>query len=108
MAEEMTFAANIHVAKNGQALSFDARITFTRDPKDYGNGYYMVIKSKEEPFGEQGYDIRYDKDFCPDRAIAYIVDFYSWRYDGKKTEYDTKWKLTGIRVFEADFEVMDS
>jgi len=100
MAKEMTYAATVHVAKNGEAISFKSRITFSCNPEDYGNGYHMFIKSSEEAFGGQGYDIRYDKDFCADRAIAYIVDFYSWRYDGKKTEYDTKWKLTGISVNE--------
>lgn len=102
---EEQYKVKVHLAKNGEAYCFDAKISFAYDPKDYGNGYYMGVESKEEPWGLQTYDIRYDKDFHPDYLIEYIVNFYSRRFDGKATEYDTKWKLTGIRVFEADFDI---
>ena len=102
---EEQYKVRVHLAKNGEAYTFDAKISFAYDPEQYGNGYYMAVESKEEPWGLQSYDIRYDKDFNPDFLVEYIVNFYSRRFDGKKTEYDTKWKLTGIRVFEAEFDI---
>lgn len=94
------YKVTVHLAKNGEAYTFEAKISFAYDPDQYGNGYYMGVESKEEPFGLQSYDIRYNKDFDPDYLIEFIVLFYSRRFDGKKTKYDTKWKMTGIRVCE--------
>lgn len=108
VCKDMTFSAEIHIGKQsgntGKAMSFDNRISFSCDPDTYGNGFYMYVEGKNEPFGGQAYDIRYDKEFHRDFPIAYILSFYANRYNGK----NGAWKLTGIRVFEADFEVMDS
>ena len=60
----------------------------------YGNGHYMGIKDKNEPFGHQGYDIRYDKRFNENDPIGYIVKFYTDRYDGRSGS----WKLQSITV----------
>lgn len=84
----------------GRSLQFDAKVEFSVDSEDYGNGYYMVIKSENEPFGISSYDIRYDKDFHRKFKISYIVQFYSNRYNGE----NGAWTLTGIRVHEAEFE----
>jgi len=108
VCEDMTFSATIHIAKQSgdtaKALTFENRISFSYDPDTYGNGFYMYVKGKNEPFGGQAYDIRYDKEFRHDFPIAYILSFYASRYNGK----NGAWKMTGIRVHEADFEVMDS
>ena len=98
------YKVRVYVARNGEAHTFEARIEFAYDPEGYGNGYSMGVVAEDEPFGEQGYDLRYDTEFDPDHLIEFIVRFYSRRYDGKATEYDTRWKLTGIRVVEAEFE----
>ena len=98
------YKVRVYVARNGESYTFEAKIEFAYNPDDYGNGYSMGIESKEEPFGLQGYDLRYDSEFDPNYLIEYIVRFYSRRYDGRKTEYDTKLKLMGIRVFEAEFD----
>lgn len=84
----------------GRTISYSAEIEFSVDPEDYGNGYYMGIRSDNEAFGFSAYDIRYDKDFNPAKKIPYIVNFYADRYDGK----DGAWTLIGIRVHEAEFE----
>ena len=106
--DDMDFAVTVHLNKQDEkmskAITLKHRISFYYDPDQYGNGFTMVIEGKDQPFGEQGYDIRYDKDFHCDNAIAYILSFYANRYDGK----NGAWKLTGIRAFEADFDVMDS
>ena len=83
-----------------ETLVFKAKISFECNPKDYGNGYYMGIESKGEAFGFQAYDIRYDTEFSKDRMLEYIVRFYANRYNGKNGSY----KLTGIRVHEAEFD----
>lgn len=98
--EDGRYKVSVHLARNGEAYAFDAIVSFAHNPDTYGNGYYMGIESKEEPFGFQSYDIRYDKDFCSDFMIEYIVQFFSRKFDGKTTKYDTNWKLTGIRVHE--------
>ena len=82
------------------ALEYSGHVEFYHHPNDYGNGYGMYVEMKTEPFGGQGYDIRYDKDFHKDDPISYIVQFFSRRYNGK----DGAWKLMGIRVHEAEKE----
>lgn len=84
---------------NGTAKSFDAKVEFFRFDEDYGNGYYMGVESPCEPFGKQGYDLRYNRDFHSNQKILFIVRFFAERYDGN----DGAWKLTGIRVHEAEF-----
>ena len=97
----MQYNAKIYLNDgNGTTNVYDAQIEFQHDPKQYGNGYCMVVTSKLEAFGKQGYDIRYDKDFHADYPIEYIVSFYSRLYTGK----DGSWKLIGIRVHEAEFD----
>lgn len=96
------YKVTVNLAKSEELYVFDAEISFSHDPEQYGNGYCMDVVSKEEPWGRQGYDIRYDRDFDPDFPIEYIVQFYSRRFDGKKTKYDTRWKLTGIKVLECE------
>ena len=86
------------VDDGGNTASFDAKVEFYRFDEDYGNGYYMGIESPCEPFGKQGYDLRYNLSFSPNQKIPFIVQFFADRYDGK----DGAWKLTGIRVFEKE------
>lgn len=79
---------------------YEGSVEFYHTPNDYGNGYGMFIKMKTEPFGGQGYDVRYDKEFHKNDPISYIVKFFSRRYDGK----DGAWKLLGIEVNETEGE----
>ena len=108
VCEDMTFSAEIHIGKQSgnmaRSVVLKHRISFSYDPDTYGNGFYMYVEGKDQPFGGQGYDIRYDTDFDSDYPMGFILSFYANRYDGK----NGAWKLTGIRVHEADFEVMDS
>lgn len=83
---------------NEDVVTTDGLVEFYHSGGDYGNGWGMAIKSKHEPFGLQSYDIRYDHDFSRYHMIAYIVQFYSSRFDGK----DGTWKLIGITVNETD------
>lgn len=97
---EEKYKVRAHLVKNGKSIEIEAKIEFAYDTDDYGNGYYMHVESKEEPFGGQLYDIRYDKDFHEDYLMEYIMNFYSRRFDGKPTQYDVKWKLIGIHIYE--------
>lgn len=97
------FNVRIYVSSyEGESEVLEGKITFTCDPDQYGNGYTMGIEGLGEPFGYQGYDIRYDKEFDKDEELLYIVKFYMNRYDGKEYEYGRHWKLLGIRVHEAE------
>lgn len=94
------FNVTYHVGNNdGQSATFKGRIGFSRDPNTYGNGYSMYVESPAEAFGGQAYDIRYDKRFNKNRLKSYVTAFMEDRYDGK----DGRWKLIGIRVWEAEF-----
>lgn len=94
----MQYNAKINLSNGDGAIKeYDAKIEFICDPNQYGNGYTMVISSAMEPWGEQGYDIRYDKGFSKNYPIEYIVSFYSRRFNGE----NGAWKLTGISVCEA-------
>lgn len=82
----------------GKSEAMKGTVSFVQNPNDYGNGYHMNVKMPDEPWGTQGYDIRYDDDFSEDDMISYIVRFYAQKYSGKKSA----WKLIGIRVHEAE------
>lgn len=88
----------------GESITLKGTISFHHDPEQYGNGYTMYVKGFDEPFGGQGYDIRYDNEFDKDEELLYIVKFYATRYDGKahKNEHGRRWRLAGIRVHEAE------
>lgn len=93
------FNVTLHVNDGeGTTEIIKATVEFSYNPDTYGNGYCMGVTSKAEPFGVQGYDIRYDKDFHKDAMIPYIVSFYANKYSGK----NGSWKLIGIRVHEAE------
>ena len=101
MKYNVTFHIKGHDYNTGRDdgdLTFEAKIDFRCNPEDYGNGYYMGVKSKAEPFGFSSYDIRYDGRFREDDKIGYIVQHYCGKYDGK----DGAWKLVGISVEEVE------
>lgn len=95
---ENLFNITIHLCRNGESLLYKGSVEFFKQDNDYGNGYGMYIKCQTEPFGSQSYDIRYDKDFDENNMLLYIVDFFAHRFSGK----NGGWKLTGIRVYEAE------
>lgn len=82
--------------KTEMTLVEDVKIMFSYDDEDYGNGYYMAIKGKCEPFGLSSYDIRYDMDFNPADKMGYITSFYRNLYSGE----GRKWKLMSISIEE--------
>lgn len=86
-----------------RSLDFKVKVSFSCDPDDYGNGYYMYIEGENEPFGGQGYDIRYDRRFNHSKKISYIARYFEERYDGQ----DGAWTLLGIKISEADFSVLE-
>lgn len=83
---------------NERLISQDATIDFSYDPDTYGNGYYMGITGKDEPFGCSCYDIRYDQDFDPKNKMAYIALFYDTMYSGERGAW--KWKLKELSIKE--------
>lgn len=93
---------NVENPEGCEAETLKGTIEFDCDPEQYGNGYTMYISKLGEPFGGQGYDIRYDKNFRKDHMMEYIVSFYANRYDGKPYAFGTHWRLNGIRVAERD------
>ena len=85
------------------SLEFKVRVSFSYSPDDYGNGYYMFIEGQNEPFGGQGYDIRYDRNFNRNKKIGYIARYFENRYDGE----NGAWTLLAIKIAEADFSVLE-
>ena len=59
---------------------------FHYNPKQYGNGYYLSIKSNISDFSCQ-YDIRYDKNFNPDDKISYLTQWANTYWSGKNGAY---------------------
>ena len=84
-------------------LMFKVKVSFSYDPDDYGNGYYMGVEGENEPWGCGCYDIRYDGKFNPKKKISYIAKFFENRYDGE----NGAWTLLGIKIAEADFSVLE-
>ena len=58
----------------------------------------MGIKSPAEPYGRQGYDIRYDRTFSAEHIISWLAQYFENRYDGE----DGRWKLLGICIHEPE------
>lgn len=85
-------------AINGEGYTTKGTVEFHCDPDQYGNGYSMGISGLDEPFGFQGYDIRYDNDFHENNKILYITKFFTER------RYREGVELLGIRVHEAEEE----
>lgn len=73
-----------------KTLNLDA--TFAIHDTSYGNKHYLYIK------GDHGfaasYDIRYDRDFHPNRKAEYLKDWANWYWSGK----DGAWKVKSIEV----------
>lgn len=99
MKEQYTLTYYVTKEGEGKTEIIKGKIEFSCDPEDYGNGYTMYIETPAEQFGGQAYDIRYDTTFLETPRIAWIVNYFCNRYDGK----DRRWKLIGIRVHEAEF-----
>ena len=93
------FSVRLNLECEGHAYHYESIVMFAYDPKTYGNSYYMYIKSVDEPFGGQSYDIRYDKKFHSDNLMKYVIDFYFARFDG----VDGRCKINSIKVTEKEF-----
>lgn len=95
----MKYNITLYLNNNeGTTEIYKGTVEFEFNPDTYGNGFYMGVTCQTEPFGTQGYDIRYDREFDPKNKIAYIVRFFSERYDGVNRSR----RLIGIRVHEAE------
>lgn len=86
-----------------RSLQFKVKVSFSCDPDDYGNGYYMGIEGENEPWGFGSYDIRYDGSFNPKKKISYIAKFFESKYNGQ----NGAWTLLGIKIAAADFSVLE-
>lgn len=81
--------------KSEKRQTLEGFVSFDQNEKQYGNGVCMVVEGLGEPFGEQGYDIRYDTDFHEKKLIQYIADWYTNRFT-------QRFKLTGMSISEAE------
>jgi len=79
------------------SMVYEGKVEFCHKPHDYGNGYQMGIRSEQEPFGLQGYDIRYDDDFKGD-FMEYLYKFFKRRFSGE----NGKWRMTSISIEEVE------
>lgn len=91
-------AANDHDTRSS-AFILKGTVEFSCDPNQYGNGYSMFIEGLDEPFGGQGYDIRYDKTFLKESRLLYITRWYTERKNYRKGI-----ELAGIKVHEVEEE----
>ena len=83
----------------GRTKTFEAEIEFYRSECfDYGNGCSMAVTSELEPFGTQGYDLRYCTEFNKNNPAEFIAEFYKEKYDGR----NGAWKLAEIQITEAE------
>ncbi len=78
--------------------TFDEVVEFAHNPEQYGTGFSMLITSKREPYGAQGYDLRYDKRLDPKNLIGYLARFYSDKFNGQ----DGAWMLDAISISAAE------
>ena len=67
--------------KDNQILKLIVKFGYTQN--DYGNGTYMLVKSRDNGSFEQCYDIRYDKEFNSNMPESYIVNWVYNHWTGK-------------------------
>lgn len=77
---------------------------FSHNPDTYGNGYYVRIVETTCYGGmfERNYDLRYDTDFNPKFAIAWLASWADTYWNGENEAY--KLKSITIRQEGADDE----
>ena len=63
--------------------------TFSFDPKNYGNGYYVHIAS-ERAESPMIYDLRYDTSFNPCYKEQWLRNWANKTWNGKGTAYKVK------------------
>lgn len=62
--------------------------TFAHDPKQYGNGYALLIDNGEG-FGNR-IDLRYDTTFNPDKKTEYLEEWARLYWNGENGAYIVK------------------
>lgn len=92
----MAMSYSMADTKNGEKHTLEGYVSFEQNEKQYGNGVCMVVEGLGEPFGEQGYDIRYDTDFHKKNPIQYIADWYTNKFSAQR------FVLTGMSISEAE------
>lgn len=70
------------------SLYFALDYNFVCNLKQYGNGYYVIIKSKE--FYQQMIDLRYDKSFNPNNKTKWLKDWAKNYWSGKNGAWTIK------------------
>lgn len=69
-------------------------VKFGGAKNDYGNGTYMLVKSRDSGSFEQCYDIRYDKEFDSNMPESYIINWVYNYWTGKKGS----WHVIGCSI----------
>lgn len=70
------------------SLYFALDCHFVCNPEQYGNGYYVIIKSKE--FYQQVIDLRYDKSFDRDNKAKWLEEWAKNYWSGKNGAWTIK------------------
>ena len=78
--------------KNSE-LMFRMTASFAHDPEQYGNGYSVKIVNESEHY-ENYYDLRYDTEFNPKHAMAWLTSWASTYWNGENGAY----RLKGIKI----------
>ena len=73
-----------------RTMILDAR--FAKREDTYGNGHYLRITGNDG--FRVSYDIRYDRDFRPNRKVTYLLDWANYYWSGK----DGAWKVKSIKI----------
>lgn len=96
MKYRLSFVCVSPDGKHHEEQNYD--VTFERCGFDYGNGMGMFCKNLKAGYANYNFDIRYDKDYHPDRQIQFILNWALNNWSGD----DGSWKITFIQCTEVE------
>lgn len=72
-------------------VTYEKEVSFHRDEEQYGNGTFMW-------FGDDYYDLRYNREYTSDTQVQFIHDFCVNRWDGTRGSWLLKELTIEMRI----------
>ena len=85
----MKYELHFVCEKDDDIISQTYDVEFFYNEKQYGNGTYMSCENHMKGYNDYYFDIRYDRDYCEDRQVQYIVDWVLNTWNGENGSYRT-------------------
>lgn len=78
----MKFNYTLTLERDGEKMTFNPEVEFSRDEDTYGNGFYMLVENCGLGY-MNSFDCRYDRRLDPKKLNEYFPVFARDRWDGE-------------------------